>query len=81
MAVGFDLFTRRKDGSDFPAHIELAPLHTEDGLLVMAAVRDTTGWQPGAIFARGGEAVGAAEARTVLTVDGWFRTGGWCGPV
>jgi PAS domain S-box-containing protein len=33
---------RRKDGSEFPVAISLSSVQTEDGLLVMAAVRDIT---------------------------------------
>jgi len=37
-----DLVGRRADGSEFPADIALSPVSTQDGTLVIAAVRDMT---------------------------------------
>ena len=42
MAVGQELTARHRDGSEIPVEITLSPVQTDEGLLVMAAVRDIT---------------------------------------
>src|SRR5207248_2264656 len=42
MGSNLDIKFRRKDGSEFPADIALSPLRGDDGMRVVASIRDIT---------------------------------------
>jgi PAS domain S-box-containing protein len=42
MGSDFEIYALKKSGEEFPVDVNLSPLHTDEGLLITAAVRDIT---------------------------------------
>jgi diguanylate cyclase (GGDEF)-like protein/PAS domain S-box-containing protein len=42
MSDGFEFYARSKEGREFPVEINLSPLETEEGVLIISAIRDMT---------------------------------------